>query len=124
MAILFPLGIPLYCVLALYKVRVAINTPLPSILKDTDHITAFALAGHKLKDMSEKKLSSARKHVHHIRSFAFERQLHRAGLDVRNGGEGKGWPSIQSHRLHFQQLGCTKRRSAVFQTEGRFVRPS
>jgi hypothetical protein len=63
MAILFPLGIPLYYVFALYRVRVAINTPLPSILKDKDYITAFALAGHQFKDMSEEKLSSARKAV-------------------------------------------------------------
>jgi hypothetical protein len=68
MSILFPLGIPLYYVLALYKVRGAINTPLPSILKDKDYITAFALAGHKFidnegKQMSGEQLSTARKVV-------------------------------------------------------------
>ena len=68
MSILFALGIPLYYVLALYKVRGAINTPLPSILKDKDYITAFALAGHKFIDnegkrMSGEQLGSARKVV-------------------------------------------------------------
>ena len=68
MSVLFPLGIPLYYVLALYKVRGAINTPLPSILKDKDYITAFALAGHKFIDnegnrMSGEQLGSAQKVV-------------------------------------------------------------
>jgi hypothetical protein len=66
MSILFPLGIPLYYVFALYNVRGAINTPLSSILKDTDYITAFALGGHRFMDreghlMTGKQLTSAQK---------------------------------------------------------------
>jgi hypothetical protein len=41
MSTLFPLGIPLYYVLALYNVRGAINTPLQSILKSEEQGLRF-----------------------------------------------------------------------------------
>jgi hypothetical protein len=47
MSILFPLGIPLYYLVALLKVRQSLNTPLSIILKDRDYVTTFALAGHR-----------------------------------------------------------------------------
>jgi hypothetical protein len=46
----------LYYVLALYNVRGAINTPLPSILKDKDYVSAFALGGHCFVNKEGKKM--------------------------------------------------------------------
>ena len=50
MSIIFPLGIPLYYVLKLLKVKNVINPSLRCILKDSDYVTAFAVAGHQFKD--------------------------------------------------------------------------
>jgi hypothetical protein len=45
MSVLFPLGIPLYYLWSLYRMRNFIDPELSCILKDSDYATAFALSG-------------------------------------------------------------------------------
>lgn len=47
MSVLFPLGIPIYYLLVLYRHRTLINPPLSAILKDRDYVAAFALSGRR-----------------------------------------------------------------------------
>jgi hypothetical protein len=55
MSVLFPLGIPLYYLIALRGVRNHINPPMSTILKDKDYVSAFALSGRfKYKDKTGK----------------------------------------------------------------------
>ena len=48
MSVLFPLGIPIYYFVMLYRHRSAINPPLAAVLKDRDYATAFAMSGHQM----------------------------------------------------------------------------
>jgi hypothetical protein len=63
MSILFPLGIPLYYLVALWCIRRSLNTPLPIILKDRDYVNTFALAGVRFAEKGESlmKARAARK---------------------------------------------------------------
>jgi hypothetical protein len=68
MSVLFPLGIPLYYLIALRGVRNHINPPMSSILKDKDYVSAYALygvlkytdkkTGTKWKKMSARELDN------------------------------------------------------------------